>query len=149
MEKNQLQKLQNRAARILTSSRHDADARPLLNTLGLKTIQDLIDTEINTMVFKALNGLAPEYLSNLFIRNSESSDGSEKYQYRPTTAKKNNSKWAEVLFLWRCKIMEWPSIPFQIKQASSLKVSKAKLRNKAFFSFRLSFYFIYISIFCY
>ena len=72
MEKNQLQNLQNRAARILTSSRHDTDARPLLNTLGLKTIQDLIDTEINTMVFKALNGLAPEYLSNLFIKNSES-----------------------------------------------------------------------------
>jgi len=58
--------------RILTSRHHDADARPLLNTLGLKTIQDLIDTEINTMVFKALNRLAPKHLSNLFIRNSES-----------------------------------------------------------------------------
>ena len=72
MEKNQLQKLQNRAARILTSSHHDADARPLLNTLGLKKIQDLIDTEISTTVFKVLNGVAQEYLSNLFIRNSES-----------------------------------------------------------------------------
>ena len=67
----QLQKLQNRAARILTNSRYDADARPLLNILELKTIQDLIQTETNTMVFKALNGLAPEYLSKLFIRNSE------------------------------------------------------------------------------
>ena len=43
-----------------------------LNTLGLKAIQDLIDPEINTMVFKVLNGLAPEYLSDSFIRNSES-----------------------------------------------------------------------------
>ena len=72
MEKNKLSKLQNRAERIRTSSRHDADARPLLNTLGLNTIENLIDTEINTMVFKAFNGLAPEYFSNLFILNSES-----------------------------------------------------------------------------
>ena len=66
-EKNHLQKLQNRAARILTNIHFDADARPLLNTLGLKTIQDMIDTEINTMVFKALNGLTPKYISDLLI----------------------------------------------------------------------------------
>ena len=44
----------------------------IVTTLGLKTIQDLIDTEINTMILKARNGLAREYLSSLFIRNSES-----------------------------------------------------------------------------
>ena len=48
-----------------THDAYDADARPLLNILGLKTIQNLIETETNTMVFKALNGLAPEYLSKL------------------------------------------------------------------------------------
>ena len=71
IEENQLQKLQNRAARIPTNSRYDADARLLLSILGLKAIQDLFDTETNTMVFKALNDLAPEHLSKLFIRNSE------------------------------------------------------------------------------
>ena len=70
-EKNHLQKLQNRAARILTNSRFDADARPLLNTLGLKTIQDLIDFKINNMVYNARNDLAPDYLSELFVRNSD------------------------------------------------------------------------------
>ena len=66
-----MQKLQNRAARILKNNNYDADASPLLNTLGLRAIQDLIDTETSTMVFKALNGLAPEYLSGLLMRNSE------------------------------------------------------------------------------
>ena len=36
IEKSHLQKLQNRAARILTNSCHDAHARSLPNTLGLK-----------------------------------------------------------------------------------------------------------------
>ena len=49
-EKNHLQILQNRAARVLKNSHLHADARPLLNTIGLKTIQDMIDTEINTIV---------------------------------------------------------------------------------------------------
>ena len=70
-ENNHLKKLQNRTGMILTNSHFDADFRPLLNTLGLKSIQDLIDTEIRTMVFKALYCLAPKYLSNLFVRNSE------------------------------------------------------------------------------
>ena len=42
IEKNQLQKLQNRAARIMTNSRYDADARPLLNILGLKTLLNIL-----------------------------------------------------------------------------------------------------------
>ena len=35
-------------------------------------MKDLIDTEVNAVVFKALNRLAPENMSDLFIRNSES-----------------------------------------------------------------------------
>ena len=54
---------------MLANSHYDTDARPLLNTPGLKKIHDLIDTQINTMIFKALNGLASEYLSDLFIRH--------------------------------------------------------------------------------
>ena len=60
--KNHLQKLQNQAVRIITNSLFDADARPLLNILGLKPLQELINTEINIMVYKALNGVATEYL---------------------------------------------------------------------------------------
>ena len=127
MEKNQLQKLQNRAARILTSSCHDADARPLLNTLGLKTIQDLIDTEINTMVFKALNGLAPEYLSNLFIRNSESHLMALRNTSTDLQLPKKSATNGQKCFSYR-GAKSWNCLPFQIKQASSLKVFKAKLK---------------------
>ena len=117
IEKSQLQKLQNRAARILTNSRYDAGARPLLNILGLKKIQDLIDTETNTIVFKALNGHAPEYLSKLFIRNSET----HLLALRNTTTdlqlpKKRTSNG----------LQSWNCLSLQIKQASSLKVFKAK-----------------------
>ena len=53
-KRNHLQKLQNRAVKILTNSSYDADARPLLKDLGLNKIQDLINSETKIMVFKAL-----------------------------------------------------------------------------------------------
>ena len=75
-EINQLQKLQNRAARIITNSSFDTPSRPLIEELGWKTIEELIGNESKTMVFKSLNDLAPQYLCNLFTKNSECSSRS-------------------------------------------------------------------------
>ena len=56
-----LQKLQNRAARILTSSCHDADARYLLQQLGWKELIAQRQIQVALMVIKAPNDLAPDY----------------------------------------------------------------------------------------
>ena len=42
-EINHLQKLQNRAAHIVTGSRFNAPGRPLIKKLGWKTIDELTD----------------------------------------------------------------------------------------------------------
>ena len=55
-EIKQLQKLQNRAARIVTNSSHDAPSKKLLEELGWKTIDELITIESEIMVYKSLNG---------------------------------------------------------------------------------------------
>ena len=67
-----LQKLQNRAARILTSSSYDADARYLLQQLGWKDLITQPQIQVALMVFKALNNLAPDYLSFMFTERSTS-----------------------------------------------------------------------------
>ena len=72
-EINQLQKLQNRAARIVTNSSFNTPSRPLIEVLGWKTIEQLISIESKTMVFKSLNELAPQYLCGLFTKNSQCS----------------------------------------------------------------------------
>ena len=72
-EKIRLQKLQNRAARLITGSSFTTSALPLIEDLGWKTIEELISYETQILVFKALNGLAPQYLAELFSRNSQGS----------------------------------------------------------------------------
>ena len=70
-EKDRLQKLQNGAARIITGSILTTSALPLIESLGWKTIEQMISNETKVCVFKALDGLAPQYLTELFSRNSQ------------------------------------------------------------------------------
>ena len=65
-----LQKLQNRAASIVTSSPFDTPAAPLLQLLRWPSIEKLINREICTMVYKSLK-LAPENLGNIFYKLSD------------------------------------------------------------------------------
>ena len=61
-----LQKLQNRAARILTSSPYDADAGYLLQQLDWKYLITQRQIQVALMVFKALNDLGHNCLSSMF-----------------------------------------------------------------------------------
>ena len=69
---NKLQKLQNRAARIITSSGYDADVDSLFHKLSWKDLQSQRQIQKALMVFKALNGLVPEYLTSKFVTGNES-----------------------------------------------------------------------------
>ena len=65
-----LQRLQNRAARIVTNSCYDATIKHMFESLGWKTIQQLINTQSKIVTFKSLNNLTPEYLCEFFTKNS-------------------------------------------------------------------------------
>ena len=65
-----IQKLQNRAARIVTNRSSDVPADTLIQKLNRPTIAETIKRETATMVYKSLNGFVPAYLSNIFLRNS-------------------------------------------------------------------------------
>ena len=68
-----LQKLQNHAARILTSSSYDANADDLFVRLGWQKLNLQRKLKTATMVYKSLNGLAPDYLKSMFTDRSVTS----------------------------------------------------------------------------
>ena len=51
----ELQKLQNRADRILTKRAFDAPSNPIIKKIGRMKIADLISFESNQLLFKSLN----------------------------------------------------------------------------------------------
>ena len=101
-----LQKLQNRAARIVANSSYDAPAANLIKELKWPTVHDMIKQETTTIVFKSISGLAPTYLSTLFTRNS--------------TQKAFSFRGAKV----------WNELKHEVKLAPSLSTFKCRLKCK-------------------
>ncbi len=69
---NKLQMVQNAAARVLTRTREYDHISPVLSTLHWLPIKHCIDFKILLITYKALNGLAPQYLSELLSHYSPS-----------------------------------------------------------------------------
>ncbi len=62
---NNLQMVQNASARVLTRTRKYDHISPVLSTLHWLPIKHCIDFKILLITYKALNGLAPQNLSDL------------------------------------------------------------------------------------
>ena len=65
-----IQKLQNRVARVLTPTSYDTSTDFLLGKLGLNELKNQHNIAMVTMVYKGLNGLAPDYLAQIFTKRS-------------------------------------------------------------------------------
>ena len=65
-------KLQKRAARIILKADITTLSKTLFSELNLLTFTQRVQYHTCTMVYKALNGLAPEYISDVFTKVSES-----------------------------------------------------------------------------
>ena len=66
-----LRKLQNHAARIMTFSPYDASVDNLFTSLAWKKLEAQRKIQTASMVYKSLNGLAPQYLSASFSYRNE------------------------------------------------------------------------------
>ena len=127
-EINQLQKLQNLAARIITNSSFDTPSRPLIVELGWRTIEELIGNESKIMVFKSLNDLAPQYLCNLFTRNSACASHNLRNTETDLRLPKKNSANGQKCFSFRGAKL-WNSLPAESKTASSLNGFKKSIKG--------------------
>ena len=77
----------------------DAPAMPLIPSLNWPIVDDIIRSETATTMYKSLNGLVPEYLSNRFEKNS--TRNVRKLRNTDTDLSLNltkNKQWAEGYF---------------------------------------------------
>ena len=127
-EINQLQKLQNRAARIITNS-SDTPSRPHIVQLGWLTFEELIENESKTMVFKSLIDLAPQCLCSLFTRNSACSFRNlRNTEIDLRLLKKNSANGPKCFFSFRGAKL-WNSLLAESKTLSSLNGFKKPMKD--------------------
>ena len=122
---NKLQNLQNRAARVITSSNFDVDVDSLFQKLSWKDLKSQRQIQNALMVFKSLNWLVHEYLTSKFIRRNESN-----YSLRDSVNKPDvpfpRTNYMKNSFSYRGANL-WNSLPCNIRESGSLNQFKRLL----------------------
>ena len=122
---DKLQKLQNRAARVTTRSGYDVSAKHLISLC-----QDNLTKRRKklkaTLMFKILNGLAPDYLEDLFaIRTT-------KYKVRNLEMKLNlpklNTNYLKRSFSYSVASI-WNNLPNNLRTIESLRSFKREVNR--------------------
>ena len=124
---NTFQKLQNRAARIVMGSPFDSLAAPLLQRLGWLSVDRLVHKETSTMVYKPLNGLAPDNLCQIFSQLFDVHNQLLRNTKCDLVIPQMRTAYGQNSFAFR-GVDTWSKLHSDIKLAPSIQSFKAKLK---------------------
>ena len=128
---DKLQKVQNRAARILISAGYDSNLDDLFRALGWRKLcHQRLDKKF-IMMYKILNGMTPEYLRSSFVVR----DSLNSYHLTNTentlTLPQPRTDYLKKSFSYS-EAQLWNSLPIELRQATSLNDFKTKLRRHSY-----------------
>ena len=126
---DKLQKLQNQAARIITKLPFDTSSDHLLFTLDWERLFLRRKKQKALMMFKIMNGLAPEYLQSLFsqrhsVYNLRNSEGK-------LTLPKPSTNYLKLSFSYSGTML-WNNMPKILENAVSVNHFKQLIKKIAF-----------------
>ena len=114
-----LEKLQNRAARIITGSSWHARSAPILHALKWNSLADRRAKQLKFLMFKTVNNLVPEYLSDKFAKvntiHRHNLRGAQLNLFIP----RPNTEALKKSFRYRGAVT-WNSLSAEAKQATTL-----------------------------
>ena len=125
---SKLQKLQNRAARILTYSSFDANADTLIEKLGWKKLNSQRQMHKAIMVYKSLNGLAPQYLRDKFVHRNNISNYSLRDTENKLAIPLPRTNYMKNSFSYPGAVL-WNSLPAEMRQADDLSSFRLDCKN--------------------
>ena len=128
---DQLQKLQNRAARIITGAPYTVHTCEIFSKLGWITLAQERKCQKATMIHKIMNNCAPSYLSEML----ENQFGPTNYNLRSSEKSiqipKVRTKCYKRSFAVSGPIL-WNSLPNSLKEEKSLQKFKQKIKTHNF-----------------
>ncbi len=128
---NKLQMVQNVAARVLTRTRKYDHISPVMSTLHWLPIKHCIDFKILLITYKALNGLASQYLSELLSHYSPSRPLSSQNSGDLIIPRISKSMAGGRYFFYLAPKL-WNSLPNTVREADTLCQFKSRLKTHLF-----------------
>ena len=111
----------------MTDSPYDAPAKPLLRQLRLPGIAEMIRHESASMVYKAINGQVPPYLSRIFGSISAVTNRMLCNSKLNLWAPRMKTKFGQNSFAYRGATI-WNSLPNDCRTAHTFPAFIAKLK---------------------
>ena len=125
---NKLQRLQNRAARVITGLSYTVRSTEIRKQLGWSSLSEMRSQQKTVMMYKIVNDLAPSYMADMFT----SQYGSQVYSLRNSTfnfeiPNARTEPYRNSFAFTGAKI--WNELPEDFKTAPSLNAFKRKIKS--------------------
>ena len=121
-----LQKLQNRAARIITGASYLQRSSDVLCELGWMTLETMRKRQKAILMFKILNGLTSPYLSEMFIHSASFHGYGLRSSRMNLTLPKSRTDFYRNSFAFTGEKI-WNDLPNSLKKETSSKKFMSKL----------------------
>ena len=128
---NKLQYVQNSAARLLTSTRRYEHITPVLRNLHWLPVKHRINFKILLITFKALNNLAPSYLSDLLPLHAPTRCLRSAGANTLKTIRTKRRTWGDRAFSAAAPSL-WNDLPLPIRLAPNIELFKHSLKTHLF-----------------
>ena len=122
--------LQNKILRCIKFQPFTAPSAPLLHSLKILKLEDMIHFNILTFVFKAINKLSPKYFHNYFTSNSSAHGFGTRQATRGDRFL--SLKWTTLYGLKTVQYFGsklWNTLPLFIRVAGSISIFRSKLKT--------------------
>ena len=124
--KDKLQKLHNRAGRIITRSGYEIRSTEVLDQLGWQQLEDRWSTNKAMLMFKVVHNLVPSYLSEQFSRRDTAHDHNTRGNHVNLSVPKPNTNFLKNSLACNGAVA-WNSMPTDIRYAENIEMFKKKL----------------------
>ena len=124
--KNKLQILQNRAVRVI-SKNYTSPIEQVFAELKLLNVQQLIDFDSAALIFKAQNGIAPKYISDMFVPSNYIRCHNTRHAINGLFNSNINSTYSSRYFAQTGSRL-WNKIPYYVQTAKNIDTFKTSLR---------------------
>ena len=111
---NKLQRLQNRAVRIITKSGYEVRSVNLLHQLGLPNLEERRNQQLNTLMYKVRHEMAPSSLSKMFQKRNEVHAHQTRQATHDFLPPKPKTNYLKKAFSYRGAVAGWNNLPSEI-----------------------------------
>ena len=128
---HRLQKIQNRAARIVTRTKLKSHISPALNRLHWLRVRERIEFKLLTLVYQSVNNSGPSYLQELTTPYTPGRSLRSSQQHLLTVPSYKLKTFGSSSFSFAAATL-WNPLPLELKTSPSLPVFKSQLKTHLF-----------------